>query len=113
MSDDGQRHREQLGFHMRGFFTNITCALTAELRHVARDFVHRHFDLFTDPDTGVLHGLFVELPGLPFSAMLEWREQGLGWAVEREQGCLKVWAGRLEGSFCREQKGFQMGREVR
>lgn len=102
-------------FHMRGSIidiTGFTSALAADLRHAGRDFVHRHFDLFTDQDAGALRGLFVKLPGLPFSAMLEWREQGLGWAVEREQGCLKVWAGRLEGSFCREPLGF-LGQEVR
>lgn len=79
----------------------------------ATGFVRRHFDLFTDGETGAFHGVFIKFPGLPFSAFVEWREQNVGWAVEREPGHVKVWAGRLEGSFCREPKGFQMGREVR
>lgn len=101
---------------MRGSIINITgftSALAAELRLAGRDFINRHFDLFTNPDTGALRALFVKLPGMPFSGFVEWREQNLGWAVEREQGCLKVWAGRLECSVCREPKGFQMGQEVR
>ncbi|PSJ53133.1 hypothetical protein [Pseudaminobacter soli (ex Li et al. 2025)] len=101
---------------MRGFIIKtigFVSTIAVDLRQAGRGFVRRHFDLFTAPDTGALRGMFIKLPGLPFSAMLEWREQNLGWEVEREQGCLKVWAGRLEGSFCREPTGFQMGQEVR
>jgi hypothetical protein len=94
---------------MRGFIVTINgsiSSLAGDLRQAGREFICRHFDLFTDPDTGALRGVFIKLPGLPFSGFVEWREQSLGWAVEREQGCLKVWAGRLEGTFCREPKGF-------
>jgi len=92
--------------------TGHLASLAADLREAGQAFICRHFDLFTDPDTGALRGVFIKLPGLSFSAMLEWREQNLGWAVEREQGCVKVWAGRLEGSFCREPEGSFIGHEA-
>lgn len=87
---------------MRGLITTatgFTSVLAADLRQAGRDFIRHHFDFYTDLHTGAFHGIFLKLPLIPLSVMLERWEWDMGWGVEREPGVVKVWAGRLEGSI--------------
>ena len=62
--------------------------------------VSRYFDCFRHHETGKLCGMFLKVPGLPFSMWLERRETDAGWGVERSRGALKVYCGFTEWTFC-------------
>jgi hypothetical protein len=61
--------------------------------------ISKYFDCFRSHETGRLAAMFLKVPGLPFSMWLERRVTSAGWAVERSRGCLRVYCGRLEGTF--------------
>jgi hypothetical protein len=87
---------------MRGFVTTtagFTSVLADHLGRTGRRLIYRHFDFYTDLHTGAFRGIFLKLPLIPLSVMLERLNWDMGWGVEREPGVVKVWAGRLEGSI--------------
>jgi hypothetical protein len=62
--------------------------------------ISKFFDCFRHHETGALSGVYLKVPGLPFSLWFERRATDAGWAVERSRGCLKVYCGRLEVTLC-------------
>lgn len=67
-------------------------------------------NLVNDHLTGRL--IFISVPFTRFSASFEWREQNLGWAIEKVHCGVGIWVGRIEANLCREPKRFIAQREA-
>ena len=65
---------------------------------------HDHAALYSHSDGASMGTVtYLRIPFTRLSVMIEWSSVSFGGALERTQGGLDIYCGRLKASFCREQ----------
>lgn len=85
---------------MRGLFTSAH-DFTFNLAQDAKAFVHAHFGNHLG---GSPSGIFIRVPFTRLSAFIEHAPVTVGFGIERSEGTLEVFAGRVRAVLCVEPK---------